>query len=564
MVKSDMLYQINLRLQEIKQNKLEFGGVAVLLFGDLMQLRPVRAKWIFQPPASPSYCLSHAYAPLWDLFSCVVLSKNHRQGEDGVYAALLNRLRYGKQTKADLKLLKSRVKSHYSSDAVHLFGKRIPVKMFNEQKLAEMPTEAVQICSINIHPFKNNYNPPTGDDGTVRETPFMNKLNLKVLARVMLTYNVDTSDGLTNGCTGEVVRFEYDVADQSKVTKVYLKFDDDFRGANLRQRERCSKNETPITRVSFSYSLGKASRGHSTNAKVIQFPLKLAWAATVHKFQGQTIKKPKELVGHMETLFAQGQAYVMLGRIQCIDQLILPCFDERFIYTSDDAHVESLRLESEAINIHKGLWYQPCKYLKIASLNIRSLPLHVHDLMNDKTLLEADILCLNETFLPDGQDSFKLPNENIFDQQFFAGTGRGKGVCMFTKADNAEAHKSYVETHFQMLCLNFKAYDVISVYRSPKQKDVPYFIEKLNSLTDICRPCIIIGDFNDTVEKDIEKCMNSKMGLIQIIDVPTHLDGGVLDKIFVRSPVPSIDHFVHSIYYSDHDAVCAIFDINSN
>jgi hypothetical protein len=113
-----------------------------------------------------------------------------------------------------------------------------------------------------------------------------------------------------------------------------------------------------------------------------------------------------------------------------------------------------------------------------------------------------------------------------------------------------------------MLCLYFKTCDVISVYRSPKQKDVAYFIEKLISLTDICRPCIKIGDLNDTIQKDIEKCMNSKMGLIQIIDLPTHLDGGVLDKKICSSLGAPITHFVHPIYYSDHDAVCAIFDIN--
>jgi hypothetical protein len=54
MVKADLLYQLNLRLQEIKQNDKIFGGISVLLFGDLMQLKPVLAKWIFEKPYSPS------------------------------------------------------------------------------------------------------------------------------------------------------------------------------------------------------------------------------------------------------------------------------------------------------------------------------------------------------------------------------------------------------------------------------------------------------------------------------------------------------------------------------
>jgi hypothetical protein len=64
LVKSDMLYQLNLRLQEVKECKDNFGGVCVLLFGDLMQLRPVQAKWIFAVPRSPSFALSHAFSPL--------------------------------------------------------------------------------------------------------------------------------------------------------------------------------------------------------------------------------------------------------------------------------------------------------------------------------------------------------------------------------------------------------------------------------------------------------------------------------------------------------------------
>ena len=61
MVKADMLYQLNLRLKEIKQikqNDKDFGGVAVILFGDLMQLRPVRARYIFQKPKDNKFALS--------------------------------------------------------------------------------------------------------------------------------------------------------------------------------------------------------------------------------------------------------------------------------------------------------------------------------------------------------------------------------------------------------------------------------------------------------------------------------------------------------------------------
>ena len=52
MVKSDLLYQLHLRLQMIKQNKEDFGGVSIILLGDLFQLRPVFANFIFDAPKS--------------------------------------------------------------------------------------------------------------------------------------------------------------------------------------------------------------------------------------------------------------------------------------------------------------------------------------------------------------------------------------------------------------------------------------------------------------------------------------------------------------------------------
>ena len=79
MVKSDMLYQLHTRLREIKQNnEVEFGGVCVLLFGDLMQLQPVKGAWIFEPPKSKKLKLVHTVHSLWHQFEPYILTENHR------------------------------------------------------------------------------------------------------------------------------------------------------------------------------------------------------------------------------------------------------------------------------------------------------------------------------------------------------------------------------------------------------------------------------------------------------------------------------------------------------
>ena len=103
MVKSDQLYQLHLRLVEITQNEEPFGGIAVMLCGDLLQLKPI-GNWVFQEPSSLEFRDFHATWSLWDTFEPHELKTNHRQGADKTYADLLNRIRIGQHTDADMKV----------------------------------------------------------------------------------------------------------------------------------------------------------------------------------------------------------------------------------------------------------------------------------------------------------------------------------------------------------------------------------------------------------------------------------------------------------------------------
>ena len=77
MVKSDMLYQLDLRLKELKENyDVSIWGVAFFLFGDLLQLRPTAARYIFDEPSNEQ--ISHALDFLLDKFKVVNLTYNHR------------------------------------------------------------------------------------------------------------------------------------------------------------------------------------------------------------------------------------------------------------------------------------------------------------------------------------------------------------------------------------------------------------------------------------------------------------------------------------------------------
>ena len=79
MVKADQLYQIDQRLQEIKQNREPFGGVSIVLSGDLLQLPPVRTAQIFEAPRGAKYRDYYEMVNLWKMFQNIELTQNHRQ-----------------------------------------------------------------------------------------------------------------------------------------------------------------------------------------------------------------------------------------------------------------------------------------------------------------------------------------------------------------------------------------------------------------------------------------------------------------------------------------------------
>ena len=110
LVKSDMLYQLHFRLmKDIFQNELLFGGVAVFVLGDILQIEPVKGSSIYSAPRDERLKLYHAVEDLWKKFTVNNLNTNHRQGDDKEYAHLLNRVRIGQQKKEDITKLETRV-----------------------------------------------------------------------------------------------------------------------------------------------------------------------------------------------------------------------------------------------------------------------------------------------------------------------------------------------------------------------------------------------------------------------------------------------------------------------
>ena len=246
MLKADMFYQLDLRLRELKQNTEEvFGGCSLILLGDILQLRPVMGRYIFEQPLCVDYHLPHLIDPLWMKMQVLLLTFNHRQGEDFAYAEILNRLRSGSHTDADCKILEQRVRptNHpdIPTDALFIICTNAGVNARNEIMLENMEGDCVSFKAQVTRAGKAMNNPKKSRDGAIFNTPLQSNLNLKIGAQVMLTFNVDVMDSLTNGTIGHVIGYER--TSEGTVQDILVQFQNEKSG-----RERRKKVSTELAR----------------------------------------------------------------------------------------------------------------------------------------------------------------------------------------------------------------------------------------------------------------------------------------------------------------------------
>ena len=381
-----------------------FGGISIICFGDLLQLQPCRARYIFEEPKCEAYKLAYDCETHWKSFDVITLEENHRQDEDKEYANILNRIRVGEVRDKDIEILETRVRPAGHPDlegAMYLACTNESVSKHNKNRLNEIEGELFSIEALNVHSSSKYFRPSVDKRGAVIGTPFLQTLELKVGARVMLTYNVDVSDCLTNGARGLLCGVEKN--ESGIVTKLFIKFDEECQGARQRRQKRLYRYKgcTVIERVLFTYTLSKKSSRGSNTAKIYQYPIVVCFSATAHKFQGQTILKPNKAVLDLRTVFPAAMAYVMLSRIQHISQLfILECVPEHKLYACPKALEELDRLNLISKNSNPSQWEEnSINRFKIAFLNCHSLYAKIVDIREDTYLLKSNILCLSETWL---------------------------------------------------------------------------------------------------------------------------------------------------------------------
>ena len=203
----------------------------------------------------------------------------------------MNQLRVGNVTEEAIELLESRVtdESFLEHTAMHVMHTNAEVDAHNLKMLDTLSTEEFGILAITVHP--DWYPPTVNNDGSIDTTNFLATLKVKVGARVKMLFNVCTIDNLVNGSLGTVVGIETN--EKNEVSSIIVAFDDQKAGERQRQKypflseKYADQNGTPIMRQDLEYQLPTKSKRKSTAAtgRVIQFPLKLAWAQTAHSMQ---------------------------------------------------------------------------------------------------------------------------------------------------------------------------------------------------------------------------------------------------------------------------------------
>ena len=309
---------------------IPFGGISLFVFGDLMQLRPVLGRFVFEDPLSVEYKTIHKANPRWPMFECTILEKNHRQGKDKEYADLLNRVRVGNHTEEDLEILESRIRKKGEEDVKQadiFIGARVKqcAKLNEEYIFKKLPGNLYKIKSLNFTSSKEEFQPVVNEkDGTIGTTSFQDVLSVKIGAKVMVIHNVDTLDSITNGQLGVLV----DVlkTKDEKVDKLVIKLNLERAGRNNRLKHPFLATKYPncifLEKSSFQYNVRKKSGDVGFTATVIQFPVKVAYASTAHKFQGASLLSPTKVVMDLNSTFEAAQCYVMLSRVQELGKLL--------------------------------------------------------------------------------------------------------------------------------------------------------------------------------------------------------------------------------------------------
>ena len=291
MVRADLLDAVDMSLRRLRHSDQPFGGVQLLMIGDAHQLSPVvtESERPYLQRVYPSPYFFHSKALQKLPYITIELQEIYRQ-EDQRFIELLNAVREQRLSQEMLFQLNGRVGARAGEDWIRLTTHNAQADTINEEKMAALPTEE--------HIFEADIR------GDYPESlyPAATELHLKVGARMMFLRN-DPEGQFYNG----------KIATVSEIHPEMILLADD------------QGNELTVSRMvweNLQYSLDEANGEikQEVAGSFSQFPLRPAWAITIHKSQGLTFE---HVIIDAGAAFAFGQVYVALSRCRSLEGISL-------------------------------------------------------------------------------------------------------------------------------------------------------------------------------------------------------------------------------------------------
>lgn len=310
MVRADLMDHIDVDLRRIRRNSKPFGGVQLLMIGDLQQLPPIAhggEDELLRQYYKTLYFFSSAALKSMK-YSCIELKTVYRQ-TDGHFINILNHARECTLTNQDISDLNTRYIPDFSPKPEDGY-----IRLMTHNRQVDY-INATEMAKLDSHPFTFE----AAVTGTFPEEsyPTANSLTLKKGAQVMFIKN-DPERRFINGTLGEIRSIDKNciavrLAESGKTIEV-----EPMEWQNIRYQFNDETKEISSKQI----------------GRFKQYPLKAAWAITVHKSQGLTFDKA---IIDVHAAFSPGQAYVALSRCRTLEGLVLSSPVSASVFMKDNA-----------------------------------------------------------------------------------------------------------------------------------------------------------------------------------------------------------------------------------